>query len=111
VQALQVKKYFYTALLITFVDGPLCPGFYYICIDMDGRTGGDVTRSPMAATRTLSGQDNLLPPKTPTSPKLTREMLPGAMQRRTSSGSRVGPATMSGFYYHANSEPLVFSSS
>jgi hypothetical protein len=72
---------------------------------MEGRSGADVTRSPVASTRPLPGQDALLPPKTPTSPKLMREMLPSPMHRRTSSGSRLGPALMSGFYYHANSEP------
>jgi hypothetical protein len=76
---------------------------YYICVDFDGRSAADVPRSP------TKGQDGLLAPGSPTATKISREAMPDAVNRRTSSsfGGARGAPTMTGYYFHSHSEPSV----
>lgn len=82
-------------------------GFYYVCVDFNPQ--GSAHARPPAMQRGPSEGESTVPPKQePVSPRRARAPVAAtSMSRRSSSyaaGSR-GTATMSGFYYHQNSEP------
>ena len=93
-------------------------GFYYVCVDFNPHSPGNSAR-PVTHSFPLCteehGDGDLL--TSPSPGKL--ESIPAGRRRRDSSvrrggrGSSIGPrspppaATMSGFYFHQNSEPWV----
>jgi len=98
------------------INGASFAGFYYVCVDFNPQSPGTNMRSvtqsfPLCAEE--YGEGDLL--TSPSPGKL--ESIPIGRRRRDSSvrrggrGSSIGPrspppaATMSGFYFHQNSEP------
>lgn len=82
------------------------PGFYYVCVDFNP-PAQTPSRSPLSPTP----EDDLisLPLCSPTEPpRRTRRNSSVQRNNRSPSASREAPlATMSGFYFHQNSEPYV----
>ncbi|KAG6376365.1 vacuolar import and degradation protein-domain-containing protein [Boletus reticuloceps] len=97
------------------INGASFAGFYYVCVDFNPQSPGTNIRSvtqPFPLCAEEYGEGNLL--TSPSPGKL--ESIPVGRRRRDSSvrrggrGSSIGPrsppaATMSGFYFHQNSEP------
>ncbi|KAN0077065.1 Vacuolar import and degradation domain containing protein [Tylopilus felleus] len=98
------------------INGASFAGFYYVCVDFNPQSPGTNLRSvtqtfPLCAEE--CGEGDML--TSPSPGKL--ESIPVGRRRRDSSvrrggrGSSIGPrspppaATMSGFYFHQNSEP------
>ncbi|KAF8136612.1 vacuolar import and degradation protein-domain-containing protein [Boletus edulis] len=97
------------------INGASFAGFYYVCVDFNPQSPGANIRSvtqPFPLCAEEYGEGDLL--TSPSPGKL--ESIPVGRRRRDSSvrrggrGSSIGPrsppaATMSGFYFHQNSEP------
>lgn len=81
-----------------------CTGFYYVCVDFNPQSLAQA-RSPVMQRGPLESE-SVSPPKQEPAPRARAPVAASSMSRRSSSfaGSR-GTATMSGFYYHQNSEP------
>ncbi|TFK30128.1 hypothetical protein FA15DRAFT_609258 [Coprinopsis marcescibilis] len=85
--------------LVYDINGASFAGFYYVCVDFNSQSGG-VTEEDETETST-SIDDNQ---------EARRRRASSAAGRRSKSRPRLAPlpppvATMSGFYYHQNSEP------
>ncbi|TFK42409.1 vacuolar import and degradation protein-domain-containing protein [Crucibulum laeve] len=95
------------------INGASFAGFYYVCVDFNPpatngsslASGGRSTSQPMPLTPESDDLDLLAQPIKTEAPLRTRR--DSSVRRRTPSLAPLSPpvATMSGFYYHQNSEP------
>jgi len=87
------------------INGASFAGFYYVCVDFNPQSTGPITRG--AIPTSSDSEDTAIP--CPTSPiKVEDAQLPLDLSaKRTPGASRsANPVpTMSGFYFHQNSEP------
>lgn len=95
-------------------------GFYYVCVDFNPQSSANNTRSVTHSIPPRTEESVDIPLTSLPSPG-KMESVPTSRRRRDSSvrrggcGSSIGPrsappaATMSGFYFHQNSEPYVAS--
>ncbi|KAF9227646.1 hypothetical protein BS17DRAFT_746307 [Gyrodon lividus] len=97
------------------ISGASFAGFYYVCVDFNPQSPASSLRSATQPITTCTEERVDIPLTVPSPGKL--EAIPTGRRRRDSSlrrggrGSSIGPrspppaATMSGFYFHQNSEP------
>jgi glucose-induced degradation protein 4 len=90
---------------------PSQPGFYYVCVDFNPHPPSST--SPTRQSSTIREDPDSPPPPTPKAESLSNIRGSGFHEENSnphhapSLGTRSGPgvATMSGFYFHQNSEP------
>ncbi|TFY74517.1 hypothetical protein EWM64_g9495 [Hericium alpestre] len=95
------------------IHGASFAGFYYVCVDFNSHPPSPTTSRPTIASRSpirdeASGELGASPKPEPPRRSRGQSIHDDALARRSSSiGARAGPpvATMSGFYFHQNSEP------
>jgi hypothetical protein len=93
----------------------LVPGFYYVCVDFNPQPAAPAMRPATQQTPSTPESDEyILPPlpakgETPQSIRVRRDSSVKRGGRAPSVGPRPGAPvpTMSGFYFHQNSEPCV----
>ncbi|KIJ16913.1 hypothetical protein PAXINDRAFT_168349 [Paxillus involutus ATCC 200175] len=98
------------------INGASFAGFYYVCVDFNPQSSANNTRS-VTHSIPLRTEESVDIPLTSSPSPGKMESVPTSRRRRDSSvrrggcGSSIGPrsappaATMSGFYFHQNSEP------
>ncbi|EIW85073.1 hypothetical protein CONPUDRAFT_97716 [Coniophora puteana RWD-64-598 SS2] len=94
------------------INGASFAGFYYVCVDFNHQTSS-MPLCPVPQSAPLSGDEHdlamAMPPPKPETYSPVRRRRDSSVRRNgrgTSSGPRSPPvATMSGFYFHQNSEP------
>jgi glucose-induced degradation protein 4 len=93
----------------------LVPGFYYVCVDFNPQPAAPTIRpATQQAPSTPESDEYILPPlpakgETPQTIRVRRDSSVKRGGRAPSVGPRSGTPvpTMSGFYFHQNSEPCV----